>query len=195
MTSMSSFVLAGTADEIRSYRALKVLAAATFSSTSVSICVREDSEDLTGASHMLAKGMSLTMPKGKGQIAGSSNSMMRTIALFSPESQLLGVTLLDAAQVDSWIKFCWTEIEVPMGALLSGSEVLRNSTDIVKRKIVSAVTKIDYHLQNKIFMLGNAITTADVAICAALMAAVSNNLWDPTFDYGKNQELQNVKKW
>lgn len=197
MALRNSFVLTGTANEIRSYRALKVLAAAKFSSLPISICLLHNPEDvLTRTNSVLEKGLALTLPGGNTHVAGSVNSMMRVIASFSPGSELSGISLLDSAIVDSWVQFGWTEIEVPMSALLEEREMVQSSVDTVKKQIHSALVIVDRHLQQRNFMVGPGTTNADIAICSALKAAASSHLWDPTASHsGKDQGLLNVTKW
>eukprot|EP00568_Trieres_chinensis_P002815 CAMPEP_0183311086 /NCGR_PEP_ID=MMETSP0160_2-20130417/35118_1 /TAXON_ID=2839 ORGANISM="Odontella Sinensis, Strain Grunow 1884" /NCGR_SAMPLE_ID=MMETSP0160_2 /ASSEMBLY_ACC=CAM_ASM_000250 /LENGTH=795 /DNA_ID=CAMNT_0025475563 /DNA_START=112 /DNA_END=2499 /DNA_ORIENTATION=- len=194
----AKFVLTGTAEELTSYRALKVLAAATYTSTLLDRKVLPSAADVSAATTPLAKAMALTLPDGTTHVGGSSNSMARAVSSHSPGCKLgAGTGSTDSALVDSWTQFGWTDIEVPVSALKRAKAAgVEAGTEQVKSDLAKALGVLDAQLKASTYLVGQGITLADIGLCAALTEAAEAGLWDPTYEDGKSEgELLNVRRW
>lgn len=101
-------------------------------------------------------------------------------------SPLYGASELEKAQVDGWLSFFWSSVDLPIQAMLqapqqqqeekNGSQT-RDST--VELEFRSALSNIDLHLLFRTYLVGNAITVADIALAISVEMALHAKLWVP----------------
>ena len=106
-----------------------------------------------------AKSLVLTY---KEQHVTTSNSMMRAVASLAPASGLLGTCDLEEAQIDGWLSFLWTSIDLP-SYILAGGENIQ-----IQKDLDEALAKLDGHLRDKRFMVGDAVSLADISLAISL---------------------------
>jgi len=172
---------------------LQVLAAVTYASLPLKRNVLNTPAEVASQTTPLAKSLALSLPDGKTHIGGSTSAMMKAVALLSPASGLLGNRGgFEASQVDSWVQFGWTALEVPLAA--SKQSISASSSNISATNIpadfFSATYQLDHHLKSNAYIVGHSVTNADIAICCALHEAVSNKVWDP-----RSSEMKDVVRW
>ncbi|GKY92707.1 hypothetical protein MPSEU_000240900 [Mayamaea pseudoterrestris] len=153
---MAPLILSGTADELKSPRALKILAA----------CCRAGLP-VTRTKDSIATNGSCTPPSSDGlKLSALSQSSASTIVLTTSRSSLLyiaslapltglgGATAADQAMVDAWLSYGWSSIDVSLAA--SGTP------DLASLQI------LDQHLLHSTYLVGDAITVADIGLVASL---------------------------
>lgn len=94
--------------------------------------------------------------------------MMRTIAAAAPSTSLSGETDIDKANVDAWLSYIWSSVDLPieMGSTSSSS-------------LEIALAAFESHLAYRTYLVGHGVTVADIALTVALSAAVSQGIWTP----------------
>jgi elongation factor 1-gamma len=145
--------------------AQKILIAAQFSGAAVKVETKVDAKLLASKSPM-GKAPVLETPEGT---ITQSNAIARYIA----GDKLFGANAFEAAQVNQWVDYCLNEVEVPasvwvypiLGMMNNVAEVTaKGKTDLKK-----AIMTIEKHLKSRTYMVGEAITFADVALATALL--------------------------
>jgi hypothetical protein len=106
--------------------------------------------------------------------------MMRTVALVAPASGLLGNTDEEDAKVDGWLAFIWSSIDLPLQVLAGGAN------PAIQTDLDAALAKLEAHLTGQTYMVGSAITLADISLAASLKSAG---------DAGKPKEESNLSRW
>jgi len=208
--SNSTIVLSGTKAELTSLRALKVLAAASRTSTPIQRRVLTNDESLSSLT-VLAKSLVLTLPDGKTNIGGTSNCLMRVLASLSPYSGLLdgsqlstwtsaAATNMNVSLVDSWMQFSTTSFEVPLSALHQASNdgVGEGAmVEAVKADLSAALTILDRQLMCRTYMVGNDVTCADISLACAITDGMDLKLSLDDFVKldGNDGKFANVSRW
>jgi hypothetical protein len=101
--------------------------------------------------------VTLAAAPGQEPYAKGYGAVLRSLARASPAAKLLGATPFEEGNVDSWVEFAMLELsahtdDIPDAALVAG-----------------ALTRLDKGLEGKTFLVGDALTLADIAVtCAAL---------------------------
>mmetsp|Transcript_21966 Transcript_21966/g.36350 ORF Transcript_21966/g.36350 Transcript_21966/m.36350 type:complete len:218 (-) Transcript_21966:197-850(-) len=174
-----SYVLTGTADELRSHRALKVIATATASSLPLTRLQVSTTEQVALRTTCLAKSLALSIVDSNStnskqqHVGGTSHLMMRTMASHAPLWNRNGATDVDKAHVDAWLDFIWSSIDVPLEMML----LFGNDDDIIKKELMSALAIVESHLTYQTFLVGGDVTVADISLTAALGTASSHGFW------------------
>lgn len=112
--------LSGTSEMLKSFNALKIYAVATKTNTALvkKVATDADMKQLTP----LSQGMAITLPDNSTNstvsMGGTSSSMAKILASYSPGYGLLGHGDFNVAQVDSWVSCGITNLEVPLDALI-----------------------------------------------------------------------------
>lgn len=85
---------------------------------------------------------------------------MRTLAAAAPATKLGGDTDIDKANVEAWMSYIWASVDLPleMGAAFES-------------------TSLEAHLTYNTYLIGHALTIADIALTVALSVAVTKGLW------------------
>lgn len=156
------------------FRAFKILIAAEYNGVEVEVPEFKVGTD-NKTTEFLAKS-----PLGRVPVletaAGSifeSNAIARFVARIRQDTGLTGATLVESAQVDSWIDFNSHEIELP--ATLWFYPVLGSlpfngaATEKAKADLAKALKVLDNHLADKTYLVGHKITLADITIASTLV--------------------------
>ena len=102
-----------------------------------------------------------------------SGAIARYVARLRLDTNLLGGSFFQQAQVDQWIDFCNNEVEPPRGIWLYPIQgyIAYNEKAYTeaKKDMSNALTILNTHLgSNNAFLVGNAVTLADITIGTAL---------------------------
>lgn len=122
----------------------------------------------------LAKSMALSIHNNHAQTqhyGGTSHLLMRILS--AEGSTWGGVTHIDKAQVDAWMDFIWSAIDIPVALLLVGTGSDESS---IQMELNAALAIVDRHLLHRTFLVGGP-TICDIALTAALHAAGA--FWKP----------------
>jgi elongation factor 1-gamma len=102
-----------------------------------------------------------------------SNAIARYVARLRKDTELYGRTFYESALIDSWIDFCAHELELPctMWVYPIIGYMPFNATTYAKAKehAATALTTLDAHLLDKTYMVGDAVTLADITLASALV--------------------------
>ena len=160
--------------DIGNFRAFKVLIAAEYNS--IDIEVPEFTKGKDNATAEFQK----KSPYGRLPVletpAGSifeSNAIARYVARLRQDTNLLGRTFFESAQVDSWIDFSAHDIELP--ATVWTHPVIGllpyNAAATAKAKVDlgRALAVLEAHLADKTYLVGEGVTLADIVVVSALV--------------------------
>lgn len=108
----------------------------------------------------------------EGDVFGT-NAVCRFLGRARSDALLYGKTFQESAQVDSWIAFCTSEVEVPVLvlALCAAGFAGKNSAAGEKKAATSfeaAMEKLDQQLGSATFAAGKNLTMADVMLVLVL---------------------------
>ena len=111
-------------------------------------------------------------PAGAEQCVFTTNAIARYLARTRPDLGLYGQNLLESGEVDSWMEFTTTELEVPLYAwcypLLGYFPDVPEATAAAKIDVAKCVKVLDAHLLSRTFMVGQKLTLADIHIASVL---------------------------
>lgn len=156
------------------YKAFKALIAAEYNGVAIEVPEFKVGKDNTTADFLKKSPMgrvpALETPSG---CIFESNAIARYVARMRNDTGLYGTTFPASGEVDAWVDFCANELELaaalwvypvlgttPANPALSGK---------AKGDLQKALKVVDNHLADKTYMVGHAITLADIAIVSALV--------------------------
>ena len=116
-------------------------------------------EEVAERTTLLVKSLALSI-NSDTHIAGTSHLMMRTLAAAVPATKLGGDTDIDKANVEAWLSYIWASVDLP----LEMSSVFESAA-------------LESHLTYNTYLIGHAVTIADIALTVALSVAVTQGLW------------------
>jgi len=124
---------------------------------------------------------------------------MKTFASLAPTTDLRGASDFESAQVDSWVSFATTNIELPVDAVrraaaVSGVDVHQKLIQSIKADVEFALAVINSHVMYATYMVGQAVTVADIALVCALYEAADVKLWDPA-NTADDIKVGNICRW
>ena len=178
------------------YRAVKTLIAAKYAGVEVTMPAFELGKD-NKTPAFLAKN-----PMGKIPVLDTpsgplfeSNAIARYVARLRPDSGLYGSTFYESAQVDQWVDFCATEVEPARGVwyyTITGALPANNPKPLqeAKKDVEAALKVLDGHFLHRTFLVGNAVTLADLCLFAALLDCYAK-LFSPALQ----KQNPNVLRW
>lgn len=123
-----------------------------------------------------------------------SNAILRYVARYRGDNNLLGAGFWEQALVDQWLDFTANELEAARAVwLLPIYKVLAYDEDAyvqAKKDVEKALKVVNDHLLRRTFMVGNAITIADISLAAAL-----HGMYATVFDAAFRGQFPNVQRW
>lgn len=147
------------------FRAFKALIAAEYVGVSLEV--------LAPSASSPSKLPALELPSG--EFITGSNTIARFVSRLRSDlySSLNGNGLIQSAQIDSWLELSSHEIELPatiwfypvLGYIPSNAAAIAQS----KKDLAAVLGVLEAHLSDKTFLVGDAITLADIAIVSALV--------------------------
>jgi len=172
----------------------KALAAAAYNGVAVKT-VYLDEKGLSSNAAVKGSAMGkvplLATPTGS---ISESNAIARYLARIRRDTELSGRTFFESAQVDSWLDFCVTDIEIPatlvtypiFGWLDDRPEVTKSSMANLK----SALATLEAHLLSRTYLVGEAVTLADIAVACALV-----NVFKVAMGSADRAAYPSVQRW
>lgn len=123
-----------------------------------------------------------------------ANAILRYVAKFRGDNNLLGGSFFEQAQVDQWIDFTANEVEAPRaiwllpiyGVLAYDEEAYQNA----RKDVEKALTVVNDKLAKRTFLVGNSITIADISLAAAL-----HGMYAKVFDAAFRGRFVHVQRW
>ncbi len=101
-----------------------------------------------------------------------SGAIARYVARLRADTNLLGASNFQQGQVDQWIDFVTNEVEPARGILLYpilGYLTYNDKANTEgKKELTNALNVVNQHLLNNTFLVGNAVTLADITLATAL---------------------------
>jgi len=183
-----TFTLVGYQDE---YRCNKVQVAAKLAG--VSVTVRSADSGLVAASPLQV--VPYLETGCCGTVAGH-NACARYVASRGPQSNLMGRSFQERAQVEMWLDWSGYELEpwrdVWVYPVLGVNNFPRDQKAYHQAKVdVTAKMKVlNEHLASRTYLVGQRMTLADIAVCAALFDCFGN-----VFDKAFRGSFTNVHRY
>jgi len=123
-----------------------------------------------------------------------SHAIARYLARMVPGSNLDGATFHDKAEVDLWMSFCASELNLGLTVLtapvMGHCKSLGGSEQQALKDVLGALKVLNNHLQFRTFLVGNSMTLADIIIASALVYPMKF-----TLDKATRKGLTNVERW
>eukprot|EP01083_Nonionella_stella_P174525 605293_1 len=123
-----------------------------------------------------------------------SKAILRHVARQSPRGDLIGCSSYEQTLVDQWVEFCSHELEVPRNVWLlpvtGAIKFDRKAAKAARQEVQKCLTIIDAHLLSRTFMVGNAVTLADIALGSTLVA-MFQKVFAPEF----RAKYTNLTRW
>jgi len=123
-----------------------------------------------------------------------SGAIARYVARLRSDANLLGACNMDQARVDQWVDFCSNEVEpsrsiliYPIFGYLAYNE---KAAQEAKKELSTSLSVLNTHLLTHTFMVGNAVTLADIVLVSAL-TDVFRLVFGPKFV----NQYPNVLRW
>jgi len=171
------------------FRAFKALIAAEYAG--VEIAVKD--VDAKAAAKLSPTGKVPVLETPQGTIF-ESNAIARYVARLRSDADLYGRTFYESAVVDSWIDFCAHELELPctlwVYPIIGYMPFSGPAYGKAKAHVSQALKTLDAHLLDKTYMVGEAMTLADITIASALVYPAKLAM-DPKF----RAQFPNVFRW
>jgi elongation factor 1-gamma len=149
------------------FRAFKILIAAEYSGVDVEVVETK----APPAGSLMNKLPELEVV-GSSSIS-NSNAIARYISKLRADAELTGATLLESAQVDSWIDFSAFDIELPATVwyypVLGYMPFNATSNEKAKADLAKALATLETHLATRTYLVGNKVTLADITVVSALV--------------------------
>ena len=101
--------------------------------------------------------VTLAKVAGEAPYAKGYSAVLRSLARSCPTSKLLGTSAFEEGRVDSWVEFAMLELSAHTNDL----------PDAVL--VVGALARLDSALLSKTFLVGDALTLADISVACALL--------------------------
>jgi len=156
------------------FRAFKVLIAAEYNNITINIPDFKRNESNKTADFLkvspAGKVPALQTPQGS---VFESNAIARYIARMRQDTGLMGATFFESAEVDQWIDFCSNNIELPASIwfypILGYMAENAAATARAKTDLASALAILNNHLSSRTYLVGEAITLADITVASTLV--------------------------
>jgi len=176
------------------YRVWKALIAAQYNGVDIELPAFDMDKDLKTeafkAKNPLQKVPVLETPQG---CLFESNAIARYVARLGG-ANLLGGSAFAAGQVDQWVDFCNNELEPARGIwlypIMGYLAYNEKAYTEAKKEMTRVLTALNDHLLNNTFLVGNAVTLADIVIVSSLV-----HLYSMVFTPKFLAPFTNVTRW
>lgn len=123
-----------------------------------------------------------------------SNAILRYVGRKGQASGIYGHNDYQAAVVDQWIDFSVNELELPLNVwtypILGFLDFNHDATEKAKADVQKALTILNNHLLTHTYLVGEAITIADMAVACVLLRG-----YKLVFDSKYRKPFANVTRW
>jgi len=124
----------------------------------------------------------------------NSNAIARFISKMRADAELTGATVLDSAQVDSWMDFSAFDIELSASVwfypVLGFTPFNSKASEKAKADLAKALKTLDTHLATRTYLVGNKISLADITVSTSLVYPFKF-VADPKY----RGQFPNVMRW
>ena len=156
------------------FRAFKVLVAAEYNSVEIAIPeFAVGTDNVTPAflkKSPLGRVPVLDTPQGS---LFESNAIARYVARLRSDTELLGASFFESAQVDTWIDFCSHDIELPATLwyypYLGVAPYNAQLTNKAKGDLAKSLAILEAHMATRTYVVGHKVTLADITLVSALV--------------------------
>lgn len=155
------------------FRALKALIAAEYNGVTINNATVELGKDNVKP-EFLAKNPTGKLPflETAQGVLFESSAIARYVARIRRDTELLGRSFFEAGQVDAWVDFASHDVELPATLWVYPILGWSKYNDAVHAKAVedlhAALATLERHLLSRTFVVGEAVTLADIVLVAAL---------------------------
>jgi elongation factor 1-gamma len=156
------------------FRAFKILIAADYNGINLNVPAFTLGESNKTAEYLKISplGKVPALQTATGSLT-ESNAIARYVARMRADTGLFGATFFESAEVDQWVDFCSHNIELPvcMWVYPVMGFMAANAANAAKAKadLAAALTVVEKHLALRTYLVGNAITLADITIASTLV--------------------------
>mmetsp|Transcript_10311 Transcript_10311/g.18172 ORF Transcript_10311/g.18172 Transcript_10311/m.18172 type:complete len:401 (+) Transcript_10311:101-1303(+) len=168
--------------------AQKVLVAAQYAGASVDVVTDAKAAELKGKA---AVDRLPLLETEKGSLF-ESNAIMRFLA--AGKTELVGKDAFEVAQIDSWCDFGLNEIDVPaamvVNPIIGYAENYPEVSKQAMKDLMAALTTLDAYLKQETFLVGRAITLADISLATSLVLPMKLVLDDKV-----RKTIPSVTRW
>jgi elongation factor 1-gamma len=123
-----------------------------------------------------------------------SNSIARYFARQAPTKNLMGTSFFQQAQVDSWLDWCSNELELPVTMwifpIFGFMPPNPKAVNKAKKDTAEALKVLEAHLLNHSYLVGEAITLADIVLVSSLVYPMTM-----VFDASFRKNFPCVTRW
>eukprot|EP00549_Striatella_unipunctata_P011610 CAMPEP_0118695642 /NCGR_PEP_ID=MMETSP0800-20121206/13320_1 /TAXON_ID=210618 ORGANISM="Striatella unipunctata, Strain CCMP2910" /NCGR_SAMPLE_ID=MMETSP0800 /ASSEMBLY_ACC=CAM_ASM_000638 /LENGTH=414 /DNA_ID=CAMNT_0006594497 /DNA_START=56 /DNA_END=1300 /DNA_ORIENTATION=+ len=152
------------------FRAFKILIAAEYNSIDIEIA----DFDAAKVKTLSPSGKAPILETPSGTVLFESNAIARYVAKLRRDTHLMGNgSVYEEATVDSWVDFCANQIELPATVwfypVAGYMPYKAEAYEKAKTDLASALEVLNAHLVDKTYLVGDAITLADIVVASALL--------------------------
>jgi elongation factor 1-gamma len=178
------------------YRVWKALVAAQYNQVDIELPAFDmdagaHKTDAFKAKNPLGKVPVLETPHG---CLFESGAIARYVARLRSDANLLGANNFQQGQVDQWIDFCTNEVEPARGIwlypILGYLTYNDKANQEARKELTTSLNVLNQHLLHNTFLVGNAVTLADIVIATALV-----DLYRLVFAPKFVSQFPNVTRW
>jgi len=177
------------------YRVWKSLVAAQYNQIDIELPPFDFDKDIKSESFKaktpVGKVPVLETPQG---CIFESGAIAKYVARLRADTNLLGASNIDQARVDQWVDWSMNELEPARGIwlypIMGYLAYNEKAYTEAKKEITTALTVLNNHLLNHTYMVGQAVTLADITIATALV-----HLYTMVFTPKFIAPFGNVNRW
>lgn len=177
------------------HRVWKSLIAAEYNGVSINVPNFEFGKDNKTPEFLknspLGKVPVLVTPQGA---VWESNAIAKYVARTRADTELLGASFLEQAQVDQWLDFLNNEVDPTRGIwlypVLGIFEFNPQAYAEAKKDMSKVMSVLNAHLLHNTYLVGNKITLADIGIVSSLVG-----LYTTVFSPAYIKDFANVNRW
>merc|ERR1719310_1613769 len=104
-----------------------------------------------------------------------ATAIARYVARMRADTNMYGASFFEAGLVDQWIEFAKNELDLPVGMwiypILGFIQSNKANTERAQEDLKRGLAVLQAHLLNNQFLVGNAVTLADIVVCCSLLNA------------------------
>eukprot|EP00501_MAST-03F_sp_TOSAG23-6_P002509 GSMAST32.ASY1.ANO1.2646.1 assembled CDS len=123
-----------------------------------------------------------------------SNSIARYFGKIAVSKNLCGANFFEQCQVDSWLDWCSNELEIPVTMwvfpIFGFLPPNPKSVQKAKKDTATALNVLEAHLKSRSYMVGEAITLADICLVSTLVYPMKM-----VFDFAFRKAFPCVTRW
>ena len=104
-----------------------------------------------------------------------AGAIARYVARIRADTNMYGSSFFEAGLVDQWVEFAKNELVMPVGMwvypILGFIQSNKANTERAQEDLKRALAVLQAHLSSNTFLVGSAVTLADIVVCCSLLNA------------------------